>query len=94
MFLLGVAQGYWIIFVTVASEQFGTNLRATVTTTVPNFVRGSTIGVTSLVTYLAVSYGKWWAALVTAVLCIGLSLFALYKLDETYNKDLDYLETE
>jgi MFS family permease len=94
MFLLGVAQGYWIIFVTVASEQFGTNLRATVTTTVPNFVRGSTIGVTSLVTYLAVSYGKWWAALVTAVFCIGLSLFALYKLDETYNKDLDYLETE
>jgi putative MFS transporter len=93
MFFLGIAQGYWIIFVTVASEQFGTNLRATVTTTAPNFVRGSTILVTTLVTYLAPTYGKWWAALATAILCISLSLFSLYKLDETYNKDLDYLES-
>jgi putative MFS transporter len=94
MFFLGIAQGYWIIFVTIASEQFGTNLRATVTTTAPNFVRGSTILVTSLVTYLAPMYGKWWAALSTAILCIGLSLFSLYKLEETYSKELDYLETD
>lgn len=101
IFFLGVAQGYWIVFVTIASEQFGTNLRATVTTTVPNFVRGSTIGVTSLVVYLETlqtvlwqgALGKWWAALLTAVICIGLSLFALYKLEETYSKDLDYMES-
>jgi len=94
IFFLGVAQGYWIIFVTIASEQFGTNLRATVTTTAPNFVRGATILATTFVTYLAPMYGKWWAALVTAIICISLSLLALYKLDETYNKDLDYLETD
>ncbi|HTB32036.1 MAG TPA: MFS transporter, partial [Bacteroidia bacterium] len=47
IFLLGITQGYWTIFITVASEQFGTNMRATVTTTVPNFVRGSFIGVSA-----------------------------------------------
>ena len=45
--LLGVATGYWAVFVTIASEQFGTNIRATVTTTAPNFVRGSVVLMTS-----------------------------------------------
>ncbi|MCL8000877.1 hypothetical protein M8994_22050, partial [Brucella sp. 21LCYQ03] len=44
--LLGFASGYWATFVTIAAEQFGTNLRATVTTTVPNFIRGSLIAIT------------------------------------------------
>ncbi|HEX2962747.1 MAG TPA: MFS transporter, partial [Ignavibacteriales bacterium] len=44
--LIGISIGYWAVFVTIASEQFGTNLRATVTTTVPNFVRGSTVPIT------------------------------------------------
>jgi putative MFS transporter len=95
VFFLGIAQGYWIIFVTVASEQFGTNLRATVTTTAPNFVRGSTIPVALLFQFLAVNmkWGLWQGALYTGILCIGLSIFALYKLDETYGKDLDYTES-
>ncbi len=46
--LLGFAGGYWAIFVTVAAEQFGTNLRATVATTVPNFVRGMLVPITML----------------------------------------------
>jgi putative MFS transporter len=92
IFFLGIAQGYWIIFVTVSSEQFGTNLRATVTTTVPNFVRGSVIGVNALITFLIPTYGKWNAALFTGILCISLALFSLYKLKETYGKDLDYME--
>ena len=45
-FVLGFSAGYWALFVTMASEQFGTNIRSTVTTTVPNFVRGSVIPVT------------------------------------------------
>ena len=95
IFFLGIAQGYWIIFVTVASEQFGTNLRATVTTTAPNFVRGSTIPVAFLFQYLAknMGLGIWQGALITGVICIGLSLFSLYKLEETYGKDLDYIES-
>ena len=41
--LLGIGTGYWAVFVTIASEQFGTNIRATVTTTAPNFVRGAVV---------------------------------------------------
>jgi MFS transporter, putative metabolite:H+ symporter len=93
IFFLGITQGYWTIFITVASEQFGTNLRATVTTTVPNFVRGSFIGVSLLFGFLRnTQLGMWNAAVIVGVLIIGLGFFALYKLDETYNKDLDYVE--
>jgi putative MFS transporter len=92
IFFLGIAQGYWIIFVTVSSEQFGTNLRATVTTTAPNFVRGS-IAIINLLTPLFIpTYGKWNTAVFTGVICISLALFSLYKLKETYGKDLDYME--
>jgi hypothetical protein len=94
IFLLGISQGYWTIFITVASEQFGTNLRATVTTTVPNFVRGSFIGVSFLFGLLRnTQLGMWNAAIIVGVFVIGLAFFALYKLAETYNKDLDYVES-
>lgn len=93
IFLLGITQGYWTVFITVASEQFGTNLRATVTTTVPNFVRGSFIGVSALFGVLkATQLGMWNAAIAVGVISIGLGFLALYKLKETYNKDLDYIE--
>jgi len=91
--LLGITQGYWTVFITVASEQFGTNLRATVTTTVPNFVRGSFIGVSALFSLLKTTQlGMWNAAILVGVISIGLGFLALYKLQDTYNKDLDYLE--
>ncbi|HVG40595.1 MAG TPA: hypothetical protein VM888_03200 [Chitinophagaceae bacterium] len=44
--------GYWVIFVTIATEEFRTNTRATVTTTVPNFVRGAVVPLTLLFQYL------------------------------------------
>jgi MFS transporter, putative metabolite:H+ symporter len=91
--LLGITQGYWTVFITVASEQFGTNLRATVTTTVPNFVRGSFIGVSVIFGILkTTSLGMWNAAIIVGVVSIGLGFLALYKLKETYDKDLDYIE--
>jgi MFS transporter, putative metabolite:H+ symporter len=93
IFLLGITQGYWTVFITVASEQFGTNLRATVTTTVPNFVRGSFIGVSLVFGILkTTSLGMLNAAIIVGIVSIGLGFFALYKLKETYDKDLDYLE--
>lgn len=93
IFLLGISQGYWTVFVTVAAEQFGTNLRATVTTTVPNFVRGSTVLLSNIFLALkATQLGMLNAAIITAIVCIATSLFSLYKLGETYNKDLDYVE--
>jgi MFS family permease len=89
---LGFASGYWATFVTIASEQFGTNLRATVTTTVPNFVRGSLVLATLSFTTLKTSLGIINSALVVGFVSLAIALFALYQLKETFGKDLDYLE--
>ncbi len=91
-FFLGVCTGFWAIFVTVASEQFGTNLRATVTTTAPNFVRGAVLPITFAFEYLQGSFSKVQSALVVGVVIILISLFAMTRLEETHGKDLDYVE--
>jgi putative MFS transporter len=90
--LLGIANGYWAVFVTVASEQFGTNLRATATTTAPNFVRGSLVLVTLGFDSLRGAIGGPGAAAVMGVVVLGLAFFALTKTPETFGKDLDYVE--
>jgi len=90
--LLGVAQGYWAVFITTSSEQFGTNLRATVTTTTPNFVRGATVPITSTVLLLTGYYGILTAGIIVGAVFLILSVFAIYLIEETYNKDLDYIE--
>ncbi|HEY0706191.1 MAG TPA: MFS transporter [Polyangia bacterium] len=90
---LGIATGYWAVFVTVASEQFGTNIRATVTTTAPNFVRGSLVPVTIAFEWLRpTSLGVQGAALVVGAVTIVLAFVALLGLDETHGKDLDFVE--
>ncbi|TCD00112.1 MFS transporter [Pedobacter psychroterrae] len=88
----GLFTGYWVVFVTIAAEQFGTNLRATVTTSVPNMVRGSLILVTLLFQWLLGYIGIINAALCIAVLTITLAYIALYNLDETYGRDLNFIE--
>lgn len=90
--LLGISIGYWAVFVTTASEQFGTNLRSTVTTTVPNFIRGSVVPLTLTFSFFKTSLGMKYAALLVGLISIAIALFAVYKLDETFGKDLDYLE--
>ncbi len=89
---LGIGAGYWAVFITMASEQFGTNLRATVTTTVPNFVRGATVPITSSVLFLSHSIGLLNAGIVVGGVCFILAFIALFLLEETFNKDLDYVE--
>ena len=91
-FLLGCATGYWALFVTVASEQFGTNIRATVTTTVPNFVRGAVVPITLGFKSIELSSGSVYSAVVVGVICIGLAMVATMSVKETFSKDLDYLE--
>ncbi|RZL29080.1 MAG: MFS transporter, partial [Pedobacter sp.] len=89
---LGFSVGYWATFVTIASEQFGTNIRATVTTTAPNFVRGALIPITFLFEFLAKRYSLITAGyLVMAILTI-IAVFGLSQLKESFSKDLDYLE--
>lgn len=94
IFLLGIAMGYWAVFVTVASEQFGTNIRSTVTTTVPNFVRGSTVVMTICWSYLATDHGIVWAAIAVGVVVLLLAFLSVSQLEESYGKDLDYFEAE
>jgi MFS transporter, putative metabolite:H+ symporter len=90
--LLGFATGYWAVFVTVASEQFGTNLRGTATTTAPNFVRGAVVPVTALFQLLKPSLGVLRSAGSVGVLVLTLAFVALFGIEETYGKDLDFIE--
>ncbi|GDX52821.1 MFS transporter [Bacteroidota bacterium] len=92
IFLMGISQGYWGVFVTVASEQFGTNIRSTITTTVPNFVRGAAAIMTTLWQSMSVSMGIWNAAIIIGGVVILLSLIATYLMEETFGKELNYTE--
>ena len=89
---LGIAAGYWALFVTIAAEQFGTNLRATVATTVPNFVRGSIIIMTPLFLFFREQFGILLGAGVVGLLAIGTALLGLWKMEETFGKDLNFIE--
>jgi len=89
---MGFSVGYWATFVTIAAEQFGTNIRATVTTTVPNFVRGSLIPINLLFGYLATKYSNVTAGFIVMGVLTLIAIFALSQLKESFNKDLDYLE--
>jgi MFS family permease len=91
--LVGFATGYWAVFITTAAEQFGTNIRSTVTTTAPNFVRGSVILLTSGFQFFHYLTGNMiYSAIIVGVVTFSLSFIALANLDETFGKDLDYVE--
>jgi MFS family permease len=92
--LLGFANGYWTLFVTVAAEMFGTNLRATVATSVPNFVRGAVIPLTALFIQFKTSWGIIYAAAAVGLLSFVIAVIALRYLDETFHKDLNYVEED
>jgi MFS family permease len=91
--MLGLGIGYWAVFVTMASEQFGTNVRATVTTTAPNFVRGAVIPITSTFQALKPVVGVPESAMIVGALSLGIAFVSLIRLEETFGKDLDYLES-
>lgn len=89
---LGFAIGYWAVFVTIASEQFGTNIRSLVTTTVPNFVRGAVVPMTFFFQLLKPAFGIVGAAAWVGAGSLALAVVALGFLEETHGKDLDYCE--
>ncbi|MCJ8166163.1 MFS transporter [Pontibacter sp. E15-1] len=89
---LGLASGYWAVFVTIAAEQFGTNIRATVTTTVPNFVRGAVVPLTLTFEALKDSWGIVPTAMALGALCLSIAVASILTLEETYSKDLNFLE--
>jgi MFS family permease len=91
---IGFATGYWAVFISTASELFGTNIRATATTTAPNFVRASTILISLLLDSIIsiFSVDKLQATIITGTIVISLGFIALYFLEETFGKDLNYVE--
>lgn len=92
MFLLGFFCGYWALFITMAAEQFGTNIRATVATTVPNFVRGSVVPVTMSFMSLKEHFGILASGAIVGVVIFILGFVMLYLTRETFHEDLDYIE--
>ncbi|QIL76740.1 MFS transporter [Hymenobacter sp. HDW8] len=91
-FVLGLSVGFWALFVTVAAEQFGTNLRATVATTAPNFARGSVIILAPTFQFLTGPLGLIGSAAVLGVVSLLIAFWSVSTLPESYGKDLDYLE--
>lgn len=91
---LGFATGYWALFVTIAAEQFGTNLRSTVATTVPNFIRGTVVPITLSFKFLRGEVGIIYGALIVGVVTIIIAVIALRSIDETFSRDMNYLENE
>ncbi len=89
---LGFSAGYWAVLVTTASEQFGTNLRATATTTVPNFIRGSVVIFASLFQYLTLKIGVLESAATGMTLTILFALIGLACLKESYGRELTFIE--
>lgn len=94
---LGFSTGFWAIFVTMGAEQFGTNLRATAATTIPNMVRGALPLINMM--FLDLFQKSWnWplvkSGIVTGVIAIVITLIAFYFTEETFHKDLNYLEGE
>jgi MFS transporter, putative metabolite:H+ symporter len=106
-FALGFGIGYWALFVTIAAEQFGTNLRSTVATSVPNFIRGTVVPITILFKFLrdwitgndysagtlsAEFTGIIYGALIVGLITIVIAFIALQVIDETYGRNLDFEE--
>lgn len=94
-FFLGFSAGFWVIFVTIAAEQFGTNLRSTVATSVPNFARGMQVPINESFKYLkntALMGNIIGAAYIVGGVCMLIAFIALAGLKETFDRDLDFVE--
>jgi MFS transporter, putative metabolite:H+ symporter len=90
--LLGISCGYWAVFVTVAAEQFGTNLRSTVASIVPNLVRGAVPLWSWLIASLAPTFGAVHATLWLGLAVVAVAVVAAWQMRETYAVELDYVE--
>ncbi len=90
--ILGFGTGFWALFVTMAAEHFGTNLRATAATTVPNMVRGALPLITYLFKFLIPGFGFISAGAITGTVVMTISCIAVFMTEETFGKDLNFFE--
>lgn len=94
LLIAGIPNGYWSVFMSTASEQFGTNIRATVTTTAPNFVRGMIVAISILFVYLSDDKGMGFvpAAIAIGSVVMSAALVATLRTEDTFGKNLDFIE--
>jgi MFS transporter, putative metabolite:H+ symporter len=93
--VMGFGTGFWAMFVTMAAEQFGTNIRATVATTVPNMARGSlSLVVIPIFDALKPSQGYFRSGWITGIIVFVIAFISLIMTKETFGKDLNYIEPE
>ncbi|HEY8398433.1 MAG TPA: MFS transporter [Flavihumibacter sp.] len=89
---MGLSIGYWAMFVTIGAEQFGTNLRATAATTIPNMVRGTVVGMTTLYAFFKENLTVIQSGALVGLICLAIGLYSAYSISETHGRDLDFLE--
>ncbi len=92
IFVIGLGQGYWTVFITMAAEQFGTNIRATVTTSVPNFVRAMVVPMTLVLSGIRHDWGLINSTLMIGGVVFTLAFWSLYAMKETYGRDINFAE--
>jgi MFS family permease len=92
IFVIGLGQGYWTVFITMAAEQFGTNIRATVTTSVPNFVRAMVVPMTLVLSSMRHELGLINSTMMIGGIVFLLAFFSLHNMKETHGKDMDFVE--
>ena len=88
----GFGTGYWAMFVTVGAEQFGTNIRSTAATTIPNFVRGMVIVMYFGYNHLKPFTGTIHSAAIIGLICFAIGIYCTYKIAETHNRDMDFID--
>lgn len=89
---LGLGTGYWAMFVTVGAEQFGTNIRSTAATTIPNMVRGTLALMTLYFLSVQTSMGVIWSGATLGVICFAIGIYSTLTIPETHGRDLDFTE--
>ncbi|MBC7524945.1 MAG: MFS transporter [Flavobacterium sp.] len=89
---IGLGTGFWALFITLAAEQFGTNLRSTATTTIPNIVRGMVPIMLFAFDFFKQNTSVINAAALVAVIVFGIALYSVLTIEETHHKDLDFLD--
>jgi MFS family permease len=89
---IGFGSGFWALFVTVSAEQFGTNLRSTATTSLPNMVRGTVPIMLIGFDYLKRTNSVIFSAAIVGLIAFALAIYAIFTISETHDKDLDYVE--
>jgi putative MFS transporter len=90
---LGYGTGFTVVYITMSAEQFGTNLRATAAISIPNMVRGALPLIILLFKFIRTLSGSYvTGGWVTGLILISIALASAWKLEETFGKDLNFIE--